>query len=74
MKSDLLPYLPLIAGALLWLVGGNLVLRRIMAREGLRWPAYPSLKSFKIGEIVALTFFFLAALAGFACTAALSDY
>lgn len=71
MKTELLAYLPLIAGALMWLVGGNLVLRRVMAREGLRWPTLPSPQSFKMGEVVALAAFLLAALIGFAFTVAL---
>lgn len=65
MKNELLIALPLIAGALLWLIGGNFVLQRARRLEGLRWPTFPSPGSFTLGEVLAMTAFFLSMMAGF---------
>lgn len=61
-------YLPLTAGALVWLVGGNLILYRVAKRQGLRWPALPSLAKLTLSEVLLLTSCFLAVLGGFTAT------
>lgn len=64
----MLSYLPLAVGALAWLVGGNAILYRVVRRQGLRWPALPSLTKLTLSESLLLTGCFLAVLGGFAAT------
>lgn len=64
----MLSYLPLVLGALVWLVGGNLILYRVARRQGLRWPVLPSLRKLTLSESLLLTGCFLAVFGGFAAT------
>jgi hypothetical protein len=65
---EMLSYLPLVLGALVWLVGGNLILYRVTARQGLRWPALPSFTKLTLSEGLLLAGCFVAVLGGFGVT------
>jgi hypothetical protein len=70
---DAIRYVPVVLGALGWLVGGNIVLYRVAKREGLRWPAFPPLGKLSRGELLLLAAFLVAALGGFLLTSALTE-
>lgn len=71
----MLPYLPLIIGALAWSVGASVIFARLAKRSGRRWPMFPplsSLSTLSLTETLLLTTFLLMAFGGFALTVVLT--
>ncbi len=71
----MLPYLPLILGALAWSAGGSVIFARLAKRNGRRWPMLPPLSSLSmlsLSETLLLTAFLLMAFGGFALTVVLT--
>lgn len=63
--TGLIGYILLATGALVWLIGSNLLLRRVAKRRGLRWPSALPWSKITGQDKVALFGLLACAIAGY---------